>query len=76
MTVSRNWRGDAAYRDADPDLFFPIGTTEAAARQMEEAKRICRACPMQIQCLASALENGVTDLGSHKGPVTLAIVRP
>jgi len=28
---------------------------------MEEAKRICRDCPVQIHCLAWALENGVTD---------------
>jgi WhiB family transcriptional regulator, redox-sensing transcriptional regulator len=26
MTVRTNWREDAACGDADPDLFFPIGT--------------------------------------------------
>jgi WhiB family transcriptional regulator, redox-sensing transcriptional regulator len=52
MTVHVNWHEDVACRDADPDLFFPIGTTGAALRQMEEAKRICRDCPVQIQCLA------------------------
>jgi WhiB family redox-sensing transcriptional regulator len=52
MTVHVNWREDIACRDADPDLFFPIGTTGAALGQMKEAKRICRACPVQIQCLA------------------------
>jgi WhiB family transcriptional regulator, redox-sensing transcriptional regulator len=61
MTVHMNWREDIACRDADPDLFFPIGATGPALRQMEEAKRICRACPVQIQCLAWALENGVAD---------------
>jgi WhiB family redox-sensing transcriptional regulator len=61
MTVHVNWREDIACHDADPDLFFPIGTTGAALRQMEEAKRICRACPVQIQCLAWALGNGVAD---------------
>ena len=61
MTVHRNWREDIACRDADPDLFFPIGAIGAALRQMEEAKRICRACPVQIQCLTWALENGVAD---------------
>lgn len=61
MTVHMNWRKAIACRDADPDLFFPIGATGAALRQMEEAKRICRACPVQIQCLAWALENGVAD---------------
>lgn len=61
MTVHMNWREDIACRDADPDLFFPIGATGAALRQMEEAKRICRACPVQIQCLGWALENGIAD---------------
>jgi WhiB family redox-sensing transcriptional regulator len=61
MTVHVNWREDIACHDADPDLFFPIATTGAALRQMEEAKRICRACPVQIQCLAWALGNGVAD---------------
>ena len=61
MTVHVNWREDIACRDADPDLFFPIGTTGAALRQMEEAKRICRVCPVKIQCLAWALGNEVAD---------------
>jgi WhiB family transcriptional regulator, redox-sensing transcriptional regulator len=61
MTVHMNWREDVACHGADPDLFFPIGTTGAASRQAEMAKRICRACPVQIQCLAWALQNGVTD---------------
>jgi hypothetical protein len=30
MTVHVNWH-DVACRDADPDLFFPIGTTGALA---------------------------------------------
>ena len=61
MTVYVNWHENVACRDADPDLFFPIGTTGAALRQVEEAKRICRVCPVQVQCLDWALENGVTD---------------
>ena len=61
MTGHMGWREDAACRDADPDLFFPIGTTGAAFRQIDEAKRICRSCPARIQCLAWALEVGVGD---------------
>jgi WhiB family transcriptional regulator, redox-sensing transcriptional regulator len=61
MTVHTGWRHDAACLDADPELFFPIGTASAASRQAQEAKRICRTCPAQVQCLAWALENGVTD---------------
>jgi WhiB family transcriptional regulator, redox-sensing transcriptional regulator len=61
MTVRATWRDDAACRDADPDLFFPIGTTGPTLVQIGEAKRICRACPAQASCLAWALENGVAD---------------
>jgi WhiB family transcriptional regulator, redox-sensing transcriptional regulator len=61
MAVQVNRREDVACHDADPDLFCPAGTTVAALRQMEEAKRICRVCLVQIQCLASALGNPNTD---------------
>ena len=61
MTEPGNWRDHAACRDADPDLFFPIGTAGPALRQAQEAIRICHACAMQAQCLAWALEQGVTD---------------
>jgi WhiB family transcriptional regulator, redox-sensing transcriptional regulator len=61
MTVHVNWRQDAACRDADPELFFPVGTTGPALRQIREAKRICRGCPAQAPCLAWALDHGVTD---------------
>src|ERR1700722_13658872 len=59
MTVHASWREAAACRDADPDLFFPIGTAGPALRQIQEAKRICRACPAQAPCLAWALDHGV-----------------
>ena len=61
MTARANWRDTAACRDADPDLFFPIGTTGPARRQIREAKRVCRTCPAQTHCLAWALDNRVTD---------------
>ena len=59
MTVRVNWQSVAACRDADPDLFFPVGTAGSALRQVDEAKRICRACPAQARCLAWALDHGV-----------------
>jgi WhiB family redox-sensing transcriptional regulator len=61
MTVHVNWREDIACRDADPDLFFPVGPAGPALRQVDEAKRICRTCPAQARCLAWALDHGVTD---------------
>jgi WhiB family transcriptional regulator, redox-sensing transcriptional regulator len=61
MTVSINWREGVACLDADPELFFPIGTQGGSLGQIEEAKRICRRCPVRLQCLAWALDTGVTD---------------
>ena len=59
MSAGMNWREIAVCRDADPDLFFPVGTAGPALRQIEAAKRICRACPAQARCLAWALDHGV-----------------
>ncbi|GHD85877.1 WhiB family transcriptional regulator [Streptomyces naganishii] len=51
-----NWRDRAACRQEDPDLFFPIGTTGPALLQTEQAKAVCRRCPVQEQCLEWAME--------------------
>ncbi|XKK60924.1 WhiB family transcriptional regulator [Streptomyces sp. ARC32] len=55
-----NWRELAACRTEDPDLFFPIGTTGPAALQTEQAKAVCRTCPVREQCLRWALDTGQT----------------
>src|SRR6202012_5073521 len=61
MRVSTSWRDHAACRDADPDIFFPIGGSGPALDQIDEAKRICRTCPAQAPCLTWALEHQITD---------------
>ncbi|MEU2415136.1 WhiB family transcriptional regulator [Streptomyces sp. NPDC013099] len=58
LPVNTNWRAHAACRDEDPDLFFPIGTTGLAIVQAEEAKAVCRRCPVMERCLQWALESG------------------
>jgi WhiB family transcriptional regulator, redox-sensing transcriptional regulator len=47
-----DWRESALCREVDPDLFFPEkgGTTGPA-------KRICRSCEVQDECLTHALAN-------------------
>ena len=60
MITVTSWRLDAACRASDPDLFFPVGTIGPALSQIDEAKRICRACPAQAACLAWATDHGVT----------------
>lgn len=52
-----NWRQHAACRHADPELFFPIGTSGPALLQVKEAKAVCARCPVTEQCLQWALEN-------------------
>jgi WhiB family transcriptional regulator, redox-sensing transcriptional regulator len=49
------WRLEAACRDTQPDLFFPVGTTGQALVQIENAKQVCRKCPVQQECLDFAL---------------------
>jgi WhiB family redox-sensing transcriptional regulator len=53
-----DWRDNAACLHSDPDLFFPDGTAGPALRQVDEAKRICRGCPVRTPCLAWALDQG------------------
>lgn len=55
-TIGDDWRTQAACRDEDPELFFPIGTSGPAVLQEEQAKAICRRCPVQATCLELALD--------------------
>lgn len=54
----RDWRHEAACRQEDPELFFPVGSSGPALQQTAEAKAICRRCPVSSECLAWALESG------------------
>ncbi len=58
--MDTDWRNHAACRDADPDLFFPLGTSGASVLKIEEAKQICRTCSVRGPCLQWALDNGDT----------------
>jgi WhiB family transcriptional regulator, redox-sensing transcriptional regulator len=54
-----SWTEVAACRGADPDLFFPIVSTRQrkSLEQIDEAKAICRSCPVIDACRAWALDN-------------------
>ena len=52
---NEDWRADAACRDTDPDLFFPVGTTGPAIDQIASAKAVCGECDAQSECLEFAL---------------------
>ena len=53
-----DWRHRAACRDLDPELFFPLGTSDASLLQIDAAKRICRTCPVREPCMQWALNTG------------------
>jgi WhiB family redox-sensing transcriptional regulator len=55
MNRQTNWRMRAACRTADPELFFPEGTSGPALEAVGRAKSICRECPVRARCLDWAL---------------------
>lgn len=56
-----DWRERAACRDEEPELFFPVGDAAPARAQAEEAKAICRRCPVITACALFARELDITD---------------
>ena len=49
------WREQAACRDRDTDLFFPVGVTGPAIAHIAAAKAVCQACPVRSDCLQFAI---------------------
>jgi WhiB family transcriptional regulator, redox-sensing transcriptional regulator len=62
---SGDWRTSAACRNQDPELFFPIGTTDRALTQLRKAKAVCQTCPVRAPCLDWVLRN--EPLGQEAG---------
>ena len=56
--MSVDWRHNAVCREEDPELFFPVGDTGPALLQIEEAKAVCRRCPVMETCLQWAMDTG------------------
>lgn len=54
-----DWRNAARCREVDPELFFPVGNNDPARLQAEEAKRVCRTCPVIEWCAQWAIENRI-----------------
>ncbi|MDV6286781.1 WhiB family transcriptional regulator [Rhodococcus jostii] len=54
------WRLSAACRTEDAAIFFPPDGERPTARAAREsaAKRICRECPVSVECLTFALATG------------------
>ncbi|RIJ76591.1 WhiB family transcriptional regulator [Nakamurella silvestris] len=48
-----HWAERALCQETDPDAFFP----EKGENVSKGAKRVCGACPVDVECLAYALAN-------------------
>ena len=63
MTAATNpwsWRDSAACLDHHPEVFYPVSTkTTKGRQQIYEARRICRGCPVQAECLEAADDWGL-----------------
>jgi WhiB family redox-sensing transcriptional regulator len=60
LPADSNWRARGACAQEDPELFFPIGNTGPALLQIDEAKAVCRRCPVLATCANWTLETGQT----------------
>ena len=54
-----SWHDYAACRGENPELFFPIGTSDPAVRQLKQAKAVCAGCAVQSVCLEWAMLAGI-----------------
>ena len=50
LAAVEDWRHRATCLDENPEMFFPIGNTGPALLQIEEAKTVCRRCPVIAEC--------------------------
>jgi len=58
----RDWRQDAACRDADPELFFP---EPGQLPQAAKAKEVCAGCAVRGPCLDTALRGPLARDDQH-----------
>lgn len=56
--ADEDWRHFAECTYEDPELFFPIGNTGPALLQIEDAKAVCRRCPVIESCFNWAISTG------------------
>lgn len=53
MAMMVDWATAAACREGDPDALFVQGA------EQNVAKKVCKGCPVRMECLADALDNRV-----------------
>ena len=50
-----SWMLEGACSSMDSDLFFPIGSSMKAMKQIAEAKAVCNECSVKLDCLEYAI---------------------
>ena len=50
------WIEQAACLEEDPELFFPVGSSQPAMEQASRAKAVCQPCRVRGDCLRWALD--------------------
>lgn len=60
LTETSDWVYRGACNNEDPELFFPLNTTDAFVGQANEAKAICQTCPVKLPCLKTAIDSKTT----------------
>jgi WhiB family redox-sensing transcriptional regulator len=58
VSSNGHWRDYAVCQTVDPELFFPDGPGGATKAKAEQAKRVCKGCPVRRECLDWAFETG------------------
>lgn len=53
----RDWRDDAACLDEDPKYFDDDHWKYLTVKEKEQVRKICRECPVIVQCLQDAFNN-------------------
>ena len=58
-SMTGDWRDRARCVGQDPELFFPIGDKDEAAKKIiDKAKAVCSKCTVVEECLSYSLETG------------------
>lgn len=50
--ICGDWRHRAGCVSENPELFFPIGTTGPAVRQLAQTQPVCARCPVSPEVIA------------------------
>ncbi|MDP9867881.1 WhiB family transcriptional regulator [Streptosporangium brasiliense] len=50
-----HWSRRSSCLNEDPELFFPVSAEGPGREQYEQAKAVCRRCPVRLRCLDYAL---------------------